>query len=191
MASQAERARRKRARTIAAATDPTRSAPVAVAPPAPRAGAASGPRRGRDDGLDMLVERGRITRQQHDAGRHYGMLWRAAQATGGTPIRVVDIAGAGGGSGRGGDPAEPAESEAAWIADCRAALIDARVALGGHEEMIATVDVICGAGMRPREITTDQRQAEQIETTLRLALDLLWRRFRGEIERLRHARAMS
>lgn len=190
MASRADRERRRRARTAAASAVPesSRAAPAAV----PRAGATaaaspqsgSGVRRvGRDDGLDMLLSKGRITRAQFAAGRHYAMLWRVARMEGGAPIRVMDLAGAGGGRGSGAAIAPIDES--AWIADCRTQLRIAHAALVWNEAMIAVLDLICAAGMRPREISDVQREAEQIETTLRLALDQLGRVFDKALDRRR------
>ena len=88
-------------------------------------------------------------------------------------LRVVDLLSSGGaGTGEGG---RPAADDAAWIADCRGELAAARAALLGHEALIGVLDLVCGGGQRPREISTDQRESEQLETALRLGLDMLGR----------------
>lgn len=187
MTSRADRDRARRARTIAEAERVKLAPPPELAArPAPGGASIAGARRrGRDDGLDMLLERRRITPLQAETGRFYGMIWRAAQITGG-PIRVLDLACAGGGGK--GDGAAIVADDLGWIADCRAQLALAHQALGHHAELIATVDLICGAGMRPREISTEQRETEQIETGLRLALDILRLALRAQIDRTRLAR---
>ena len=195
MASKADRARARRARTIKAAqaarakpTGPAAAA-AAQAKPAPATRAARSPtttHHRREDGLDMLLHKGRITRPQADAGRWYGAIWRADQLAGDAPIRAVDLAGAGGGGAGGAAAPELELDHAIWIADSRAFLGQARQALGDHEEMIAVLNLICGAGMHPREITTQQRATEQIETALRLGLDIILRRFPAEIRHMRY-----
>jgi hypothetical protein len=177
MASKAERARSRRARTVARALE----APLPASPAAPlqRGVISRGTeRRGRDDGLDMLRERGRIGSAQYLAGRTYGMLWRTAQIADGTPIAAVDLDAVRGGGG--GPAPQSANDNTAWIADSRARLWRAHLALHDHEAMVATLGLICGAGMRPREISPVQRESEQIETALRLALDILVEHFKRE-----------
>ena len=44
-------------------------------------------------------------------------------------------------------------------------------------ERIATLDLVCGQGLKPREITTVQAETTEIENTLRIALDLLAEHF--------------
>ena len=173
MSSKAERDRRRRARTAAAASAARAGAAPAKTPKesSSRTAGRAGPG-GREDGLDMLLARGRISRPQADTGRWYGMLWRTAQISSG-PVRVVDLLSSGGaGTGEGG---RPAADDAAWIADCRGELAAARAALLGHEALIGVLDLVCGGGQRPREISTDQRESEQLETALRLGLDMLGR----------------
>lgn len=179
MVSRADVKRRKRARS-AARTQASRVAPSSGAPasPAPR-GASRRPDRnfsGRDDGLDFLLGRQRISRAQADTGRTYGMLYRAAKIDGAAALRsCLDFSPRGGG-GVGLPPLDLGAAE--WVADCRRRLDDAQAVLGFHSGMIAALDLVCGRGFRPREITTVQRETEEIETSLRLALDLLGRHFR-------------
>ncbi|MDR3514064.1 MAG: hypothetical protein P4L73_20705 [Caulobacteraceae bacterium] len=188
MVSKADAKRRRRARAIARATaakavQAGASAPAAVmAPAAARARRRSPAIAERDDGMDFLLSRGRITGRQADAGRIYAMLWRTAQISGSAALRsCLDDTPRGSGAG-----AIPTTDLAAaeWIAEARMRLVDAQVALGHHVGMVATVDLICGRGLRPRQITTVQRESEEIETTLRVALDLLERHFRSHPGRL-------
>jgi hypothetical protein len=191
MVSKAEAKRRRRARTSALA-EQRRAVPGAEgeAPKAPRLAAAtvidSQRRRiqvvARHDGLDFLLGRGRITGRQADAGRTYGMLYRTSLITGAAALKSC-LDDSPRGSGGGGLPTtELAAAE--WIAESRMRLAAARAAIGHHDGMTATLDLVCGRGLHPREITTVQRQTEEIETTLRLALDLLGRHFREKPGRL-------
>jgi hypothetical protein len=168
MASRAEKERRKRGARISAA--------ALAAPPGPRPVESAGDRRqfvAREDGLTMLRAKGRITAAQALAGRTYGVLVRTAALTDGAPIRsFLDIRPSGGGAGGGrlppGDLGGPE-----WVAECRWRLARAQGALGWHSAMIASLGLICAQGLHPREITTVQRETEQIETALRLGLDIL------------------
>lgn len=192
MASKGDRARARKARTAKAAVRAAVDQAGGVVAPAKVASAPApgrGPNVGRNDGLDMLLARGRITRAQAETGRHYGMLWRTAQITGG-PVKVSDLNSAGGGAGGGVGPTTGLFA-ADWIADCRAGLARAHQVLMGEEATIAVLDMICGAGMRPREITTDQRDTEQIETVLRMALDMLGRDVRADVRRLQAERSVA
>jgi hypothetical protein len=63
-------------------------------------------------------------------------------------------------------------ASAEWLADSRVRLEAARTSLGSHPGMILACDLICGQGLTPRDVSAVQREAEQIETTLRIALDL-------------------
>ena len=192
MASKADRARARKARTAKASVRAAVDQAGGVVAPAKVASAPApgrGPNVGRNDGLDMLLARGRITRAQAETGRHYGMLWRTAQITGG-PVKVSDLNSAGGGAGGGVGPTTGLFA-ADWIADCRAGLARAHQVLMGEEATIAVLDMICGAGMRPREITTDQRDTEQIETVLRMALDMLGRDVRADVRRLQAERSVA
>ena len=192
MASKGDRARARKARTAKAAVRAAVDQAGGVVAPAKVASAPApgrGPNVGRNDGLDMLLARGRITRAQAETGRHYGMLWRTAQITGG-PVKVSDLNSAGGGAGGGVGPTTGLFA-ADWIADCRAGLARAHQVLMGEEATIAVLDMICGTGMRPREITTDQRDTEQIETVLRMALDMLGRDVRADVRRLQAERSVA
>ena len=192
MASKGDRARARKARTAKAAVRAAVDQAGGLVAPAKVASAPApgrGPNVGRNDGLDMLLARGRITRAQAETGRHYGMLWRTAQITGG-PVKVSDLNSAGGGAGGGVGPTTGLFA-ADWIADCRAGLARAHQVLMGEEATIAVLDMICGAGMRPREITTDQRDTEQIETVLRMALDMLGRDVRADVRRLQAERSVA
>jgi hypothetical protein len=181
MASKADRERRRRAKLIQAAAlariSKGRTAPKAPTRPAPPAVAKPHSIAPRDaDGLRMLLGKNRITPAQYRAGEFYGTLWRTAQISGG-PARVQDLSRA---SAGGGGDAPAGDEGAAWVADCREQLAHLNEYLAGDEDdaLIAIMEMICGAGMRPREITSVQRETEQIEAALRVALDLVARRRR-------------
>jgi len=180
MASKADRARARKARTAQAAARaaadraggvvPSAKASGAPAPKRPAASAAD------QTGLEMLRDKGRITLRQFDSGRRYGWLWRNAHTCGG-PARVADLSRAGGG---GGDGPPIGDEAVIWIASIRQELGELDACLRGDEDdsLLMIVAMICGAGMRPREITSLQRETEQIEAALRVALDLVGRRLR-------------
>lgn len=128
-------------------------------------------------GLEWLSAKNRLSRPQRQAGETYGGLYRASVMEGANPLKsCLDITPGGGD----GIPKTPTMT-LAWIADCKVRLGRARAALVYHVGMTAVCDLICGRGMMPSEIITDnRREADEVETTLRLALDLLAVHFRDE-----------
>lgn len=197
MTSRAEKDRRRRARTVARASPPRAIGDYEGAP-APKSALAAGlselasrtdaaPRDSAETGLAMLLKKKRLTPRQARVGQYYGMLWRTAQISGG-PVKIADLNGSGGGGGAGMIAAGSAEAPG-WISDCRARLASIDEQLGGWDEgedpaeqshLVQIMQMICGAGMRPREITSIQRESEQIEAALRVALDLAGRWLRRE-----------
>jgi len=148
---------------------------------APRAVQGRPRQAGRDDGLDFLQAKGRVTRPQAAAGRRYGALYRTSLISGAASLRsCLDIQEVRGG-GRAVIPKDDFEA-AVWIADAKAQLAGAQAALSWHTGMILACDMICGRGLRPREILEAQRDTEQLETALRLALDLLIRHFAKRLD---------
>jgi hypothetical protein len=120
----------------------------------------------------MLRKKGRLTAGQAWAGRTYGALVRTAALSDGASLKsFLDLRPAGGGGGGGLPPGDLGGTE--WVIECRRRLARAQAALSWHSGMIASLGLICGQGLHPREITTVQRETEQIETALRLALDIL------------------
>ena len=174
----AERKRRRRARTDATRqkTLLERASPGAPKPPVVRR-AGRGRRSGvRETGLGWLLAKGRISPRQVRAGETFGALFRAAIIGGEDSLRsCLNISVSGGGSSAGGASPD-AWSTAQWIAECRERLRRACDRLP-HEGMVMACELICGHGLRPREITPVQRDAEQIETALRMALDVLDKHF--------------
>lgn len=126
-------------------------------------------------GLQWLAAKNRLNKTQKVAGEAYGVKYRADLMGGADPLRsCLDISPRGGGSGI---PITPGET-LAWIAESRTHLAAARAELGYHSGMVAVCDLICGQQLTPREITADQREAAEIETTLRLSLDRLYSTFK-------------
>lgn len=167
-----KRARKKaRARTRSTATGAARAALKASD------GSASKPTRkapqyAADTGLAWLKAKQRISGVQARAGEIYGGLYRTDIMGGAEPLRsCLDDSLGGGGAGAGLPP--NCKPTAEWITESRAKLLAARAALNFHAAMIAACDVVCGRGVRPREITTSHQEGEEIVTTLRIALDLL------------------
>jgi hypothetical protein len=123
-------------------------------------------------GLEWLRDKKRLDPHQFRAGRAYGMLYRVAILPNGVRLRsCLDDTPR---SGIIGVPTTtPGQLAAAeWLADSRVRLDAARVALGSHPGMILACDLICGQGLTPRDVNPAQREAEKLETTLRIALDL-------------------
>jgi hypothetical protein len=123
-------------------------------------------------GLEWLRDKKRLDPHQFRAGRAYGMLYRVAILPDGTRLRscLDDTPRGSGGAGLLATATHLASAE--WLADSRVRLEAARTSLGSHPGMILACDLICGQGLTPRDVSAVQREAEQIETTLRIALDL-------------------
>jgi len=201
LATRAEKRRRKLARIADAARSARRQTPAPAERTTGRVvdvdrARKADDRKGRDDGLDFLAGRGRLNGRQAGALRKYGGIFRTAQISSATSIRsCIALLGRVSGGEAPGGPTSMLEAEA-WIAESRIALARARSdGLGEHVEMIAICDMVAGRGMAPREIFRDselsdaqvQRAADEVETTLRVAGDLLARHFELEARRAREA----
>ncbi len=123
-------------------------------------------------GLEWLRDKQRLDPHQFRAGRAYGMLYRVAILPNGVRLRsCLDD------TPRGGVTGVPTTTTAhlaaaEWLADSRVRLDAARRSLGSHPGMILACDLICGQGLTPRDVNPVQREAEKLETALRIALDL-------------------
>ncbi len=172
MASRAERSRRKRAKTISLSRKPPEERAAQERAP----GGSGEPKYARrKTGLDWLKDKKKISIRQFRAGEKYGDLYRFASMESAAALRscIAALDGVGGGSGL---PPDLLESEGLWI-QSRIDIGQARSALSNHSGMVACCDLICGRGLTPREISTVQREAEDIENGLRIALDLLAEHF--------------
>jgi hypothetical protein len=115
------------------------------------------------DGLAWLASRGRLSPRQAQAGTRYGRLVQIIE--GGdvsSCLAMFEV--------RGTAPHLSPTDAKAWA---RRKLREAREAVGEHPGLIFALDQICGLGMRPREVTTDQRASERLEDRLGVGLDLL------------------
>lgn len=115
------------------------------------------------DGLAWLAGKGRLSARQVQAGGRYGRLMQVIE--GGDVASCLSLFEVRGGS-RGVSPTDAK----VWA---RVRLAEARRAVGDHPGLVFALDQICGLGLRPREVTTDQRAAERLEDRLGLGLDLL------------------
>lgn len=126
-------------------------------------------------GLDWMLNRKKITQQQARDGRRYGEDYRAAQIDGLVPLRSCLGDNIGGGGGIGLPPAAAAS-------DARQRLSGAHAALSYQSDLIAACDLICGKEKTPWDVIRmnggTQREAEQLVTTLRIALDILGKHYR-------------
>lgn len=128
-------------------------------------------------GLTWLHQKKRITLEQRLAGQTYGRDYRIDAISGMEPIKSnMDIAaGAGlGGSVSTGGIGPRAETDSA----ARSRLAEARAALAHQPDMVLACDLICGRELTPREINPDQRIADRMEQSLKIALDILARHYR-------------
>lgn len=166
--------RKRRARARVAAKGAARAAEAGADTSATTASATPP---SRYSGLEWLAMKNRISKRQRVAGELYGQRYRLEVMEGAESLRscleVMDRVD--GGTG-GGLPTSQHET-LAWMIEGRKQLLTARAALGFHDGMILACDLICGRGQTPRELTQNQRDTEEIETTLRLALDLLAKHF--------------
>jgi hypothetical protein len=125
-------------------------------------------------GLEWLLHKKRITARQFWAGTEYGNLYRSVARNGEEPLRscIGDHAGGAGSTGDAGKV--PGMSFADNDLDAQQRLTACHVsALSSEANMIATCAAVCGRQLTPREITAEHTETVEIETTLRLALNLL------------------
>lgn len=126
-----------------------------------------------ETGLAWLRRKNRVNHRQHAMGEDYAEWFRGSRLSGAEHLRSCLESDMPRGGVRGDEVSTDYADTQAWLADCKIKLGEARVTLNYHSGMVAVLDMICGAGMKPREISPNQRETEQMETTLRLALDLL------------------
>lgn len=177
MASVAEKNRRKKAVTVARASEVKVERQLAPAPGTkPVVMKRYDPI---ETGLVWLRRKRRISGRQHTMGDEYAEWFRGARLSGAEHLRSCLESDMPRGGERSSELSKDYPATVAWLADCKAKLTEARAVLNFHAGMIAVLDLICGAGMKPREISTSQRETEQMETTLRLALDQLEGHFRA------------
>jgi hypothetical protein len=160
MTSRADKNRLKKAKTVAKAQEPKRTANVVSIRTAP----ASEPVR---DGLVWLIRKNRINPRQRIAAAAYRQAYREPQP-GAIRSHLDDAQGSGGHTGN--------------PPDCNAAFYDAQVrlksyrteALQDHGDMISVMDAVAGNGLTFTELSPkDYRQAERLEAILKIALDLM------------------
>lgn len=126
-------------------------------------------------GLTWLWQKKRITLQQRTAGQTYGVDYRLDAVSGMEPIgsHLAQAAASVGGSA--GTRLHMPKAE--FHAEARDRLNAARAALSFQTDLVLACDMICGREMTPREINPDQRQADRLEQSLRIALDILVRHY--------------
>ena len=159
----------------------TRRAARALAPAAPRAKPSlvvdNAPKPiVRESGLDWLLGRKRITRSHHAAGQRWGVHYRLCVVDGMSPLRSCLNDSPRGGSTGAGFTFAVQESEAKDARD------KAMFALSHQPDMIDALDAVCGRQLTPweriKETGGKQRDVEELQTTLRLALDILSKHYR-------------
>ena len=129
----------------------------------------------RRTGLEWLLHKERINTDQARAGIRYGKDYRAAQIIGLEPIKSCISGDTGGSSGP-----HTLTSHAVMNTDTGLHLAQAHIALGMHPDLIEVVQAVAGRQLTPREINPDQRKAAEIETRLKIGLDLLVRHYRKQ-----------
>lgn len=115
----------------------------------------------RKSGLDWLLSKGRIEPHQMSAGLKYGDDYRAS-----TDVSLRSCCG----DSFGGDGLVQMERrEEAFKRITRAR----QIGLSGNETMIALMDLICGEGVRIRDLADTDALSNKKEAVLCIALDLL------------------
>jgi len=124
------------------------------------------------DGLEWLIRKGRLgsgqsAKTRAKAGRYYRRLYRDAPLDGTTPLRSCLDDSVRGGGGVGLPPA-------LVQTDAAVKLHFVRAAISHHEEMTDLLDAVCGRGTTVRSLACgNDRRAVEMETALRIALDLV------------------
>ena len=133
----------------------------------------------RQTGLLALRNKAKISDVQLQAGERYGALYRDAALEGDAMIKsALGSLDEPRGSGFGGRL--PDLLPADYIVSVRRQLHDARIdGLRSQATLIAACDVICGKQWTSQMVTPDRSDQLQIETSLRIALDLLTSFFRA------------
>lgn len=128
-------------------------------------------------GLDWLLGKKRITREQFMAGEKYGKAFRIVAVDGLEPLRSCLNDTPGGGNGPMLVTQAYIDTEARWR------LFRANEALGHHDDMLAACAIVCGREMTPWEAISrhggKQVDVERMVTTLRIALDLLAKHYKA------------
>ena len=171
MASVAEKKRRKKT-----AISMGRAGPRPEASPAPRATVRSKNYIRRQTGLEALAGKGKLNGSQRFNLERYGRLYRISAIEDGAALRssLADLESARGSVG-GGLPTM--DNYASVIAQGREDLLAARSALSFHVDLILACDMVCGRGLTPQEITAVRTEMVELETSLRLAGDMLAKHF--------------
>jgi hypothetical protein len=166
MASVAEKKRARKSRTVSLA----RTGPANDSGPAPTRNAAPFHHK---SGLEWLRDKRKISPAEYQAGMRYGNLMRIAALEGAALMKsCLDTDGVRG-TGTPTFPGKIDTQAAAWKQQAVEELTRARAAMSFHVGLVASLDVICGAGTLVREVTKVQREAEEIENGLRIALQIL------------------
>ena len=131
----------------------------------------------RESGLEWLVARKRITVAHQRAGLRWGADFRLILVDGLEPLRscLND-------SPRGSGGGVPGMSFAAAETEAKDSRRRAEAALHWQDDMIGALDAVCGRQLTPwervREVGGKQKDVEELQTTLRLALDILSKHYR-------------
>lgn len=127
-------------------------------------------------GLDWLLGKKRITREQYAAGEKYGRAYRIVANDGMQPLRscLNDTPGGGGGL--------TPQTMAYIDTEARERLAMANEALGQHDDMLSACAIVCGRELTPWDAIHrhggKQADVERMVTTLKIALDLLAKHYR-------------
>jgi hypothetical protein len=136
---------------------------------APPAGARRGAYR-RQEGLEWLARKGRISDAARAAGERYGWAYRRARLEPSIPS-TLDVKPGGGFPGAPPLAAVLTHGEGTELA--RRKLAEFRARLWRQPDLVAACDLVCGEEKTPREAAADDRDAVRLEAVLKVALDIL------------------
>jgi hypothetical protein len=124
----------------------------------------------RQEGLEWLAKKGRISPAAKAAGERYGWAYRRARLDPSIPS-TLDVKPGGGFAGA--PPLAEVLAHGEGTALAQRKLAEFRARLWRQPDMVAACDLICGEEKTPREAAADDREAARLEAVLKVALDIL------------------
>lgn len=124
----------------------------------------------RQDGLEWLASKGRLSAAAKAAGERYAWAYRRAKLDPSIPS-TLDLKPGGGFAGAPPLAEVLAHGEGTELA--RRKLAEFRARLSRQPDLVAACDLVCGEAKTPREAAGGDRDAARLEAVLKVALDIL------------------